>query len=374
MDLDSLLWEAVDRGASDLHLRAGSVPVLRIDGQMVPLADVPELTAGDTRALAEHVLRHHQIELESMHEIDVGYALKELGRFRVNIFTNSGQVGVVLRIMPPDPLTIRELNLPAVLERVAEAERGLVLVTGVTGSGKSTTLASMIDHVNRTRARHVITIEDPIEYVHTDKRCLITQRQVGLDTVSFHDALRAALRQDPDVILIGEMRDKETIDSAVLAAETGHLVFSTLHTLDAAETLNRIISTYPPFQQEQIRTQLAEVLQAAVSQRLLPRADGEGLVPAVEILINSQHVSECIRDPKRTGRIRDAMAEGRAQYGMQTFDQSLLNLYEHGLITEEVAIAAATTPNDLRLQMRGIVSGLDAGRVAMGADDPFRPV
>ena len=258
-----------------------------------------------------------------------------------------------------------------VLARVAEEERGLVLVTGVTGSGKSTTLAAMIDHINRTRARHIITVEDPIEYVHTDKRSLITQRQLGLDTRSFSDALRAALRQDPDVILIGEMRDKETIDTALLAAETGHLVFSTLHTLDAAETLNRILSTYPPHQQPQIRTQLAEVLRSVISQRLLPRADGEGLVPAVEILINTPFVSECLRDPKNTGRIRDAMAEGTAQYGMQTFDQSLLGLVQAGLITEEVALAAATSPNDLKLKLRGIVSGLDSS-LSVGPEQ-FRP-
>ncbi len=373
MDLDSLLWEAVDQGASDLHLRAGSAPILRIDGEMVPMRDESVLSAGDTRELADHILRHHQIQIEAKHEIDVGYALKELGRFRVNIFTNSGQIGIVLRIMPPEPLAIQELNLPRILERVAAETRGLVLVTGVTGSGKSTTLAAMIEHINRTRARHIITIEDPIEYVHTDKRCLITQRQIGIDSESFHNALRAALRQDPDVILIGEMRDKETIDAAILASETGHLVFSTLHTIDAVETLIRIISTYPPFQQQQVRAQLADVLRAVVSQRLMPRADAEGLVPAVEILINSKHVSDCIRDSKRTSRIRQAMAEGGSQYGMQTFDQSLLSLYELGLITEEVAIESATTPNDMKLQMRGIVSGLDAGRVAMGGDDPFRP-
>lgn len=364
MNLDTLLWEAVDQGASDLHLRAGNSPMMRIDGQMVPMSEQPPLTPADTRDLAREILRHHQIEIANMREIDVGYALKELGRFRVNIFTNSGQVGVVLRIMPPDPLSIGELNLPQVLNRISEEDRGLVLVTGVTGSGKSTTLAAMIDHINRSRARHIITVEDPIEYVHQDRHCLITQRQLGLDTESFSSALRAALRQDPDVILIGEMRDKETIDTALLAAETGHLVFSTLHTLDAAETLNRILSTYPPHQQTQVRTQLGEVLRSVVSQRLLPRADGQGLVPAVEVLINTKLVSEYVRDPARTSRIRDVMAEGGPQYGMQTFDQSLLGLYNHGLVTQEVALAAATSPNDLRLQMSGIVSGTDAGSAA----------
>ena len=310
MDLDTLLWEAVDRGASDLHLRAGSPPMLRVDGEIEPVEGEASLTAADTSAFAKEILQNHQVNLEAMREIDVGYAVRELGRFRVNLFTNSGQIGIVLRIMPPEPLGLDELNLPPVLAQISENNRGLVLVTGVTGSGKSTTLAAMVDHINRQRTRHIITIEDPIEYVHIDRRSLITQRQLGLDTNSFADALRAALRQDPDVILIGEMRDRETIDAAVLAAETGHLVFSTLHTVDAPETLNRILATYPPYQQDQVRTQLADVLRAVISQRLLSRIDGDGLVPAVEVLINSKFVSECIRDSRRTQRIREAMAEG----------------------------------------------------------------
>ncbi len=366
MNLDTLLWEAVDQGASDLHLRVGSPPMMRIDGQIVPMQEQTAMTPADTRELALEILRHHQIEIASMREIDVGYALKELGRFRVNIFTHSGQVGIVLRIMPPAPLRLDELNLPQILARVSEEDRGLVLVTGVTGSGKSTTLAAMIDHINRTRARHIVTIEDPIEYVHTDQRSLITQRQLGLDTESFSTALRAALRQDPDVILIGEMRDMETIDTALLAAETGHLVFSTLHTLDAAETLNRILSSYPPHQQEQVRTQLAEVLRSVVSQRLLPRADAQGLVPAVEVLINTKLVSDHIRDPAGTSRIRTVMAEGGPQYGMQTFDQSLLGLFNQGLVTQEVALAAASSPNDLKLLMSGIVSSSEAAGSEIG--------
>ncbi|HJO05545.1 MAG TPA: type IV pilus twitching motility protein PilT [Acidobacteriota bacterium] len=367
MDLDTLLWEAVDRGASDLHLRAGSPPMLRVDGEIEPVEDEPALTPADTRAVAKEILEDHQVNFEAMREIDVGYAVRELGRFRVNVFTNSGQIGIVLRIMPPEPLGLAELNLPEVLSNVAEANRGLVLVTGVTGSGKSTTLAAMIDHINRNRCRHIITIEDPIEYVHVDRDSLVTQRQLGLDTNSFADALRAALRQDPDVILIGEMRDRETIDAAVLAAETGHLVFSTLHTVDAPETLNRILATYPPYQQEQVRTQLADVMRAVVSQRLLNRINGEGLVPAVEVLINSKFVSECIRDATRTSRIREAMADGGNRYGMQTFDQSILSLCQRELISEEVAIAAATVPSDLKLQLRGIVSGIDPGRGTQGA-------
>ena len=367
MDLDTLLWEAVDRGASDLHLRAGSPPMLRVDGEIEPVDDEHTLTSADTSAVAQHILKDHQVNLEAMREVDVGYALRELGRFRVNLFTNSGQVGIVLRIMPPEPLGLDELHLPQVLAKVAGENRGLVLVTGVTGSGKSTTLAAMIDHINRNRCRHIITIEDPIEYVHTDRRSLITQRQLGLDTNSFADALRAALRQDPDVILIGEMRDRETIDAAVLAAETGHLVFSTLHTVDAPETLNRILATYPPYQQEQVRTQLADVLRSVISQRLLTRIDGEGLVPAVEVLINTTFVSECIRDVTRSQKIRDAMTDGGERYGMQTFDQSILYLCQCELISEEVAVAAATVPSDLKLQLRGIVSGIDPGRGTQGA-------
>ena len=372
VDLDTLLADAVARGASDLHLKVDAPPYLRIDGVLRPL-DHPALTAADTRQVAIKLLENHDVNVDEIKEFDASYALYALGRFRCNVFIERGVHGIVLRVIPGQTKTIAEWNLPPVIEKIALEERGLVLCTGTTGSGKSTTLAAMIEHINRTRARHIITIEDPIEYVHTDKRCLITQRQIGIDSESFHNALRAALRQDPDVILIGEMRDKETIDAAILASETGHLVFSTLHTIDAVETLIRIISTYPPFQQQQVRAQLADVLRAVVSQRLMPRADAEGLVPAVEILINSKHVSDCIRDSKRTSRIRQAMAEGGSQYGMQTFDQSLLSLYELGLITEEVAIESATTPNDMKLQMRGIVSGLDAGRVAMGGDDPFRP-
>lgn len=371
MDLDQLLWEAVDAGASDLHLRAGAPPVMRVDGSMFPFDGVEPLSAADTSELARHILRDHQVDLDFQQEVDVNYSVRELGRFRVNIFTHGGQVGVVLRIMPPEPLGIDELNLPNVLNQLAEEERGLVLVTGITGSGKSTTLAAMIDHINRNRRRHIITIEDPVEYVHRDHASLVTQRQLGLDTQSFASALRAALRQDPDVILIGEMRDLETINAAVTAAETGHLVFSTLHTVDATETLNRILAAYPPHQQEQVRMQLAEVLRGVVSQRLLPRADGQGLVPAVEVMLTTKYVAELIRDSGRTHKIRDVIADSASQYGMQTFDQSLLDLCERGLITEEIAISAATSPNDLKLALRGITSGQSRVEHDYGADDHF---
>ncbi len=365
MDLDPILAEAVRLKATDVHLRAGSPVIVRVDGRIRPLGEGC-LTTADTRIAVDWILRDHNVELRVGRELDIGYALEGLGRFRANIFTEGGQIGLVMRVMPPEPSGVAELNLPLVLSQLAGEERGLVLVTGVTGSGKSTTLAAMIDHINRTLHKHIVTIEDPIEYVHQAKNCLITQRQIGVDTGDFAMALRAALRQDPDVILIGEMRDQETIDAALLAAETGHLVFSTLHTVDATETLSRILATYPPHQQEQVRTQLADVLRGVISQRLLPHACGEGLVPAVEVLVNTKFISECIRDPKRTHRLRDAMAEGSAQYGMQTFDQSLLALVTEEFITEEVAIAAATSPNDLRLQLRGIVSSMQARKTATG--------
>jgi len=365
MDLDPILSEAVRLGATDVHLRAGSPVIVRVDGDIQMLGEA-RLTTADTREAADWILRHHNVELQMGRELDIGYALEGLGRFRANIFTEGGQLGVVMRVMPPEPKSVEELNLPLVLSQIASEERGLVLVTGVTGSGKSTTLAAMIDHINRTLRKHIVTIEDPIEYVHQEKNCLITQRQIGVDTGDFASALRAALRQDPDVILIGEMRDKETIDAALLAAETGHLVFSTLHTVDATETLSRILATYPPYQQDQVRTQLADVLRGIISQRLLPHARGSGLVPAVEVLVNTKFISECIRDPKRTRRLRDAMADGSVQYGMQTFDQSLLSLVTEEFITEEVAIAAASSPNDLRLQLRGIVSSMQARKTATG--------
>ncbi len=365
MELDRILAEAVRLNATDVHLRVGSHIMVRVDGDIQPLGDSC-LTAAETRQAVDWILRDHQVELRSGLELDIGYALPGLGRFRANVFTESGQIGMVMRVMPPEPSSVADLNLPPVLSQIAGEERGLVLVTGVTGSGKSTTLAAMIDHINRTLRKHIVTIEDPIEYVHREKNCLITQRQIGVDTGDFATALRAALRQDPDVILIGEMRDQETIDAALLAAETGHLVFSTLHTVDATETLNRILATYPPHQQVQVRTQLADVLRGVISQRLLPAAGGAGLVPAVEVLVNTKFISECIRDPKRTQRLHDAMADGASQYGMQTFDQSLLALVSENFITEEVAIAAATSPNDLKLQLRGIVSSMQARKTATG--------
>ncbi len=359
VDIDTLLSDAVARGASDLHLKVDSPPYLRIDGVLRSL-DLPPLTAADTRQLAIRLLEDHDVNADEIKEFDCSYSLYALGRFRCNVFIERGVHGAVLRVIPGQTKTIADLNLPPVIEKIALEERGLVLCTGTTGSGKSTTLASMIDHVNRNRAKHIVTIEDPIEFLHTGGKSIITQRELGQDTSSYSGALRAALRQDPDVILVGEMRDKETIETAMTAAETGHLVMSTLHTLDAPETINRIIAVFPPYQQDQIRAQLAEVLRAVVSMRLVRSQDGKGRVPACEIMLNTTFIRECVRDRDRVVEIRDAIAAGVSQYGMQTFDQSLLWLHRQGLITVEEALAAATNPSDMKLQLRGIVTSGEA--------------
>jgi len=364
VDIDTLLSDAVARGASDLHLKVDSPPYLRIDGVLRPL-DLAPLTAADTRQLAMRLVEDHDVDVDDIKEFDCSYALYALGRFRCNVFVERGVHGAVLRVIPGNTKTIGDLNLPPVIEKISMEERGLVLCTGTTGSGKSTTLAAMIDHVNRNKAKHIVTIEDPIEFLHTGGKSIITQRELGQDTASYAGALRAALRQDPDVILVGEMRDKETIETAMTAAETGHLVMSTLHTLDAPETINRIIAVFPPYQQEQIRAQLAEVLRAVVSMRLVRSQDGKGRVPGCEIMLNTTFIRECIRDRDRVVEIRDAIAAGVSQYGMQTFDQSLLWLHRQGLITVEDALAAATNPNDMKLQLRGIVTSGEAAEQTM---------
>ncbi|MFQ5742885.1 MAG: type IV pilus twitching motility protein PilT [Acidobacteriota bacterium] len=360
IDLDTLLGDAVARGASDLHLKVDSPPFLRIDGVLRAMEGHSPLTAADTRAVAERVLDDHHLSVDEVKEVDASYAVYALGRFRCNVFTERGVLGAVLRVIPGQTRTIADLNLPPVIEDIALSERGLVLATGTTGSGKSTTLAAILDHINKNRARHIVTIEDPIEFLHTGGRCLVTQRELGQDTHSYSDALRAALRQDPDIILVGEMRDKETIETALVAAETGHLVLSTLHTLDAPETINRVIAVFPPYQQNQIRAQLAEVLRAVVSMRLVRHRDGDGRVPACEIMLSTTFIRECIRDRERVTEIRDAIAQGVSQYGMQTFDQSLLWLHKKDLITVDEALAAASNPNDMKLQLRGIISSAEA--------------
>jgi twitching motility protein PilT len=289
-------------------------------------------------------------------EMDVGYLLPNLGRFRVNMFLSQGEVRGVFRHVPVRIPTFQELHLPKVLERLAMERRGMVLVTGITGSGKSTTLASMIDFMNKNRNDHVVTIEDPIEFVHGDNKCVISQREIGQDSANFATALRAALREDPDIILVGEMRDMETMEVALHAAETGHLVLSTLHTLNATETVNRIISTFPPHQEDQIRDQLAAVMQGIISQRLVVRADGKGRVPAVEVMVATGLIRDSIRESAKTPHIPTVIAAGHAQYGMQTFDQSLLELHREELVTYETARDAATNPDDFDLKVKGILS------------------
>jgi twitching motility protein PilT len=299
-------------------------------------------------------------KFKQTNEVDLAYGVPGLGRFRVNVFQQRGSLGVVLRVIPFRIQSIEQLMLPKVLEKIAGEQRGLILVTGTTGSGKSTTLAAMVDYINATETCHIMTIEDPIEFLIRDKRSIVNQREVGVDTMSFGQALKSALRQDPDVILVGEMRDLETIETALTAAETGHLVMSTLHTLDATETVNRIISAFPPYQQKQVRLQLGSVLRAVISQRLVPRADGRGRVPAVEVLLATARVREMVEDKDRTKEISDAISQGHVSYGMQTFDQSLMGLYRSGLVSYEESLRQATNPDDFALRVSGISGTSDS--------------
>ena len=366
MHVNDLLTSAVAHGASDLHLKAGSVPIMRVAGALMPVPGARKLTHDDTIAMAAAVVPAALRErFKKSPEVDLAYSVAGLGRFRCSVFQQRSTVGLVLRVIPVQIRTIEELNLPAVLSKVADEERGLVLVTGTTGSGKSTTLAGMIDRINRTRCVHVLTVEDPIEFLHKDYKSIINQREVATDTRSFAHAMRAALRQDPDVILVGEMRDFETVETALLAAETGHLVFSTLHTLDATESINRIIAVFPPHQQKQIRLQLASVLRAVISQRLVPRADGAGRVPAVEVLITTPFIRDCIVDKEKTHLIQTAIAAGTSQYGMQTFDQSLLGLLRRNLVTYEEALRWATNIDEFKLKVQGIATASDEAQEQM---------
>jgi len=368
MNIDDLLRTAMDRRASDLHLKVGNYPHLRIDGELVPLTDQPRISAEDMLTMAFSMMSARQKQkFKECSELDMAYGVAGLGRFRVNVFQQRGNVGLVLRVIPTKIRALDELFLPKVVEQICDMPRGLILVTGVTGSGKSTTLAAMVDRVNSTRAEHIITIEDPIEFLHRDKKGYVNQREIEVDTPSFTAALRASLRQDPDVILVGEMRDIDTIGTALLASETGHMVFSTLHTLDAVETINRIIAVFPPPEQKQIRLQLAAVLRAVISQRLVKRAEGEGRVPAVEVMINTAYIRECILVPEKTRSIRDAIAAGTSQYGMQTFDQSLWDLFQANLVSYETALENASNADDFKLRMQGISSTSDLSKNAMQA-------
>jgi len=366
LSVDDLLRRAVETKASDLHLKVGNHPYLRIDGTLGPLTDVPRVTPEEMLSMAFSMMTNRQKQkFKETAELDMAYGVAGLGRFRVNVFQQRGNVGMVLRVIPTKIRSIEELDLPPVCDKICEEQRGLVLVTGTTGSGKSTTLAAMIDRINSTRTDHIITVEDPIEFLHRDKKGFVNQREVEVDTANFSTALRAALRQDPDVILVGEMRDLETIGTALLAAETGHMVFSTLHTLDATETIQRIIAVFPPPEQKQIRLQLAGTLKAVISQRLVRKSDGVGRVPAVEVMISTGYIRDCIINPDKTRMIRDAIAAGTSQYGMQTFDQSLYDLYTRQRITYEEAMSRASNPDEFKLRIQGIRSTADAAREEM---------
>jgi twitching motility protein PilT len=375
--LDEVLKVALKGGASDIHLKAGLPPMFRVDGALVPLKNGERIMPDEMQKIAVGIMNPVQrARFEEFRECDLAYGIPGLGRFRVNVFQQRGTVGVVFRVIPFGVKSMEQLHLPKVIEKISLEQRGLVLVTGTTGSGKSTTLASMIDHINAHRTAHIMTIEDPIEFLIRDRRSVVNQREIGVDTQSFANALRAALRQDPDVILVGEMRDYETIETALLAAETGHLVMSTLHTLDATETINRIISVFPPYQQKQVRLQLGSILRAVISQRLVPRADGKGRVPALEVMVATARVRECIGDKDRTKEIHDAISKGFTTYGMQTFDQSLMQLVKGGLVTYDEALKHVSNRDDFALRFRGIASTSDGtwdDFDANGDEQPQKP-
>src|SRR5881397_2907854 len=350
MNIDDLLRIAMERRASDLHLKVGNFPHIRVDGELVALSEQPRISAEDMLNMAFSMMSARQKQkFKETTELDMAYGVAGLGRFRENVFQQRGNVGLVLRVIPTKIRALDELCLPKIVEQVCDMPRGLILVTGVTGSGKSTTLAAMIDRINSTRAEHIITIEDPIEFLHRDKKGYVNQREIEVDTPSFSAALRASLRQDPDVILVGEMRDLETIGTA----------------LHAAESINRIIAIFPPPEQKQIRLQLAAVLRAIVSQRLVRRSDSEGRVPAVEVMVTTAYIRECILVPEKTRAIRDAISSGTSQYGMQTFDQSLWDLFQAGLVGYETALENASNADDFKLRMQGVASTSDISRNAM---------
>jgi twitching motility protein PilT len=360
MDLNQILLEALNVNASDVHIKVGLPPVLRVNGALRLMRDVKPFDQNLVSKMALGIMNEWQKDrFIKNKEVDMGYEIYGMGRFRINIFQQRGKIRIALRIVPYKVQNLTELNLPQVIEKIAMESRGLVLVTGTTGSGKSTTLASMIDVINSRRLCHILTIEDPIEFVHEDRKAVIDQREVGSDTSNFADALRSALRQDPDVILVGEMRDFETIETALTAAETGHLVMSTLHTVDATETINRIISAFPPYHQRQVRLQLAAIVKGIIAQRLVPKADSLGRVPAVEVMVSTARTRECIVEKDKTAEIKDAITKGFTTYGMQSFDQSLMLLLKRGLITYDEALRQSSNPDDFALRVKGIMSGGD---------------
>jgi twitching motility protein PilT len=359
-EIDGLLKHMTDRGASDLHIKANSAPAIRVHSKLQVLSDLPKLTADQTHALAVGMMDDRQRDLLGEgSEVDFAYEIDGVGRFRVNVFRQRGCIGLTIRRVNTELSSIEDLGLPPVIRQLADEPRGLILVTGTAGSGKTTTLASMIDQINSTRNGHIVTIEDPIEVMHEDKRCIVNQREISIDTDSYSSALRHVVREDPDVILIGEMRDFDTVSAALTAAEIGNLVFSTLHTVDATETINRVIDFFPPHQQKQIRLMIGSTLRGIISLRLIPSIQG-GLVPAVEVLVMTGTIRECIIDPDKTYLIRDSMEEG-AYYGMQTFDQSLLRLYQDGKITLDDAVAMAHNAHDFKIKVRQL--GIDPARI-----------
>jgi twitching motility protein PilT len=366
--MEKIIKAAVDRGASDLHIKAGDVFRARIDGKLVPLTK-QRLTPDQTKAIALRLIpsEEDRARIEKIRDYDCSWGMPGIGRFRVNILRQRSSFMIVMRVIPFDVPTFETLRLPAVLAQVSAAERGMILVTGVTGSGKSSTMAAIINHINQTQQRHILTLENPIEFLHRDISCSVTQREIGTDTDDFRMGLRAALRQDPDVILIGEMRDAETIDTAMKAAETGHVLVSTLHTPDAVTTISRIVSMFPIEEQEIARLRFAEALHAVVSQRLLPRADGHGRAAALEVLLCTGTARDMIKDKDRTPELRDYIKESREQYGMQTFDQHLMDLVADGTVTYETAVAASSNPADFELQMRTLRR---RSRVATPAEAP----
>jgi twitching motility protein PilT len=350
-DIDAALGYVVEREGSDLHIKVDSAPIARVHGDLWALSGAEPLSPEDTeKALQTIADERHLTEFEENNEVDFSYELPGVSRFRVNAFRQRGSISIALRAIPFQVRTIDDLGLPEVVRTLAEEPRGIILLTGTTGSGKSTTLAAMIDHINSTRARHVVTMEDPIEYLHRDKLSIINQREVGADTESFARAMKRVLRQDPDVILIGEMRDEETVRTALSAAETGHLVMSTLHTLDASETINRIIDFFPPHLQQQARVMLASTLKGAVSQRLVPRSDQEGRIAVSEVMVVTGRIQDLILNPEETGKITEVISEGDF-YGMQTFDQALLGYVTAGMVSEEVAMETASSPHDFKLML-----------------------
>ena len=374
MELNDILGLAMKAKGSDIHLKAGGPPVVRIDGQLRAMQNAQRLTPDSVRAMAFSLMDERQKKIfDETFEVDLSYGVPGLGRFRVNAFSQRGTICLVLRVIPIAIPSMETLHLPLVLKKLAMEQRGLILVTGTTGSGKSTTLASMIDYINENRTCNIITVEDPVEYLHKDKKSLISQREVGIDTLTFSRALTSSLRQDPDVILVGEMRDHETIETALTAAETGHLVLSTLHTVDAAETVNRIISVFPPFHQRQVRMQLSAVLKGVVSQRLVPRCDARGRVPAVEVMIGTARIRDCIEDEMKTKQIPDAIAQGFTTYGMQSFDQSLMQLLTKKLISYEEALTQSSNPDDFALKVSGISSTSDASWDEFTSEDDSTP-